>query len=85
MDDGTEIGIKDGEYVLADISLTEPVPNRVFVLQIIGDGMTVKRLKQQAGIWMFVADNKASDESWRADEVEIIGQVYAGGGYKYIH
>lgn len=82
MDDGSDKAIKDGEWVLADISLTDPVSGKIFLLEIIGDGMTVKRLKRQFGEWVFTSDNPECEESWREDEVRIVGLVYGGVAHK---
>lgn len=69
-------GIRDGNWVLVDTSLTTPVNGRVFLLEIIGDGMTVKRLRRVGDAWIFMSDNPAVGESWREDQVAIVGQVY---------
>lgn len=71
-----EGGIRDGSWVLVDISLTEPVNGKVFLLEILGDGMTVKRLRRVGGEWLFLSDNPAAEEAWRSDQVSIIGEVY---------
>lgn len=76
MDDGSEDAIRSGDWVLVDISLTKPVNGRVFLLEIIGDGMTVKRLRRVDDGWVFMSDNP-SGESWRDDQVTIVGEVYS--------
>lgn len=76
MDNGSDKAIKDGNWVLVDTSLTEPIPGRVFLLEVIGDGMTVKRLRKIDGEWRFASDNPEVDEAWRDDQVDIIGEVY---------
>ena len=85
MTGGTEGGIRDGNWVLVDTSLTTPIPGRVFLLEIIGDGMTVKRLRQINNTWVFMSDNPTIAESWRDDQVRIIGQVYGRVDYAEIH
>lgn len=85
MDTGTEDGIRDGEWVLVDTSLTKGIPGRVFLLEIIGDGMTVKRLRVFDGEWIFASDNPAVGEAWRADQVNVVGQVYGKVNFKAIH
>lgn len=85
MDTGTDDGIKDGEWVLVDTSLTKGVTGRVFLLEIIGDGMTVKRLRQFDGEWRFTSDNPEDGESWRGDQVRVVGQVYGKVNFKAIH
>lgn len=82
---GTEGGIRDGNWVLVDTSLTTPIPGRVFLLEIIGDGMTVKRLRQINNTWVFMSDNPTIAETWRDDQVRIVGQVYGRVDYAEIH
>ncbi|MFA5551628.1 MAG: S24 family peptidase [Trueperaceae bacterium] len=73
---GEDRGIQDGDWVLVDTSLTKPASGLVFLLEIIGDGMTVKRLKRIQGEWLFMSDNPEADETWRPDQVRIVGHVY---------
>ena len=80
--DGT--GIHDGDWVLVDTSLTKPINGKVFLLEIIGDGTTVKRLRQVAGQWVFLSDNPGG-ETWTADQVRIVGEVYGRVDYEAIH
>lgn len=74
-------GIRDGSWVLVDMSLTNPANGRVFLLEIIGDGMTVKRLRRFGSDWLFVSDNPDAGESWREDQVRIVGEVYGRVDY----
>lgn len=69
-------GIRDNSWVLVDTSLTQPINGKVFLLEIIGDGMTVKRLRQVGGEWLFMSDNPDVNEVWREDQVHILGEVY---------
>lgn len=85
MDTGKEGSIQDGDWVLVDLSLTEAVNGKVFLLEILGDGMTVKRLRRVAEAWLFLSDNPSAGESWRDDQVRIIGQVYGRVDYAEIH
>jgi len=39
---GSDGGIRDDNWVLVDTSLTNPINGRVFLLEIVGDGMTAK-------------------------------------------
>lgn len=80
MDTGTEEGIRDGDWVLVDTALVDPVNGKVYLLEVIGDGMTVKRLRQVGTEWLFLSDNPAG-ESWREEQVDILGQVYAKINY----
>lgn len=84
MDTGRDDAIQDGDYVLVDLSLTEPVNGKVFLLEIIGDGMTVKRLRNVNDDWVFLSDNPETGESWRDDQVRIIGRVYGKVDYTEI-
>lgn len=85
MDTGREGGIRDGDYVLVDLSLKDPINGKVFLLEIIGDGMTVKRLRNVDGNWVFLSDNPEAGESWRDDQVRIIGRVYGRVDFEEIH
>jgi repressor LexA len=78
-------GIRDGSWVLVDISVTQPVSGRVFLLEILGDGFTVKRLRRVGDEWVFLSDNPAAEEVWRADQVRIIGVVYGTVAYTDVH
>lgn len=85
MDTGRDGAILDGDYVLVDLSMTEPVNGKVFLLEIIGDGMTVKRLRNVEGAWVFMSDNPEAGESWRDDQVRIVGRVYGRVDFEEIH
>lgn len=76
MEIGEREGIRDGTWVLVDTGTTEPVNGKVFLLEIIGDGMTVKRLRSVGDGWLFLSDNPNASEAWRDDQVRIIGRVY---------
>jgi SOS-response transcriptional repressor LexA len=52
MDDGTERAIRDGDLVLVDTNLTELHPGKVYVVEILGDGLTVKEARQLGGEWL---------------------------------
>lgn len=84
MDTGQDNSIRDGDWVLVDTSIDYPINGKVYLLEIVGDGMTVKRLRQVGGAWLFMSDNPAVNEVWRDDEVRIVGQVYGGVDYKEI-
>jgi repressor LexA len=77
-------GIRDGSWVLVDTSITTPANGRVFLLEIIGDGMTVKRLRQVGGEWLFLSDNPDVNEAWRDDQVRILGEVYGRVDYSEV-
>lgn len=69
-------GIRDGSWVLVDMSLTTPLNGRIFLLEILGDGMTVKRLRRVGPDWLFLSDNPDAGDTWREDQVRILGEVY---------
>lgn len=77
-------GIHNGDWVLVDAGLTKPNNGKVFLLEIIGDGTTVKRLRQVGNEWVFMSDNPRG-ESWTEDQVQIIGEVYGRVDYEAIH
>lgn len=80
MDDGSENSIRDGDWVLVDTSLTDRDNGRVYLVEIFGDGMTVKRLRRVESRWVFLSDNPGG-ESIRESDALIIGQVYARVSY----
>ena len=51
----------------------------------LGDGMTVKRLRNVEGAWVFMSDNPEAGESWRDDQVRIVGRVYGRVDFEEIH
>jgi len=76
MDDGTEKAILDGDMVLVDTSLTDLRPGGLYVLEIIGDGYTVKEARKLNGEWAFFSWNP-NYGILRPDEVRVVGEVYA--------
>lgn len=75
MNDGTDDGIRDGDWVLVDTALTECLNGKVYLIEIIGDGMAVKRLRKLANNWIFLSDNP-DGETFEDSEVRVVGQVY---------
>lgn len=80
MDDGTEDGIRDGDWVLVDTSLRVPENGKVYLIEILGDGMAVKRLRRFEADWLFLPDNPTG-VALRFTEARVIGQVYAKVSY----
>lgn len=76
MDDGTERAIKEGDLVLVDTSLRDLRPGKLYVLEIIGDGYTLKEARKVGDDWLFISWNPAY-EVLRPDEVRVVGQVYS--------
>ena len=84
MDDGSETAIKDGDWVLVDTSLTDPIPGRVYLVELEGDGYTIKRLRKIGEQYWLVSDNPAG-ESIPLDRVaRIVGQVYRKVSYQEV-
>ena len=84
MDDGSETAIKDGDWVLVDTSLTDPVPGKVFLVELEGDGYTVKRLRKIGDQYWLVSDNPEG-ESIPLDRIaRIVGQVYRKVSYQEV-
>ena len=81
MDDGTERAIRDGDLVLVDTNLTELRPGKVYVVEILGDGLTVKEARKLNGEWLFIPWNPAH-APLRAEEVRVLGEVYAVSRYR---
>ncbi|MFM9420688.1 LexA family protein [Thermus scotoductus] len=76
MDDGSEDAIRDGDMVLVDRSLTAVRNGGLYVLEIIGDGYTLKEARKLNGEWVFIPWNPAHPVL-RPDEVRVVGEVYA--------
>lgn len=85
MSTGREGSIDHGDWVLVDTSLTKPINGKIFLLEIIGDGATVKRVRQVGGAWLFLSDNLEAGEAWREDQVRLVGQVYGKVEYSEVH
>lgn len=80
-------GVADAiDYLgVADYFLGDYNPEDLYLLEIIGDGMTVKRLRNVEGAWVFMSDNPEAGESWRDDQVRIVGRVYGRVDFEEIH
>jgi repressor LexA len=81
MDDGTERAIKDGEMLLVDTSLTDLQSGKLYVVEIIGDGYTVKEARRINGEWVFLPWNP-NHPVLKPHEVRVVGQVYASGLFR---
>jgi SOS-response transcriptional repressor LexA len=81
MDDGTERAIRDGDLVLVDTNLTELRPGKVYVVEILGDGLTVKEARKLNGEWLLIPWNPQHPPLW-AEEVRVLGEVYAVSRYR---
>lgn len=75
MDTGDEDGLRDGDLVLVDQNLRDLRPGKVYALEILGDGIAIKRAKKAKRGWVFVSDNP-SGPVLEPDEVNVLGEVY---------
>ncbi|WP_341474691.1 LexA family transcriptional regulator [Thermus thalpophilus] len=75
MDTGDDDGLRDGDLVLVDQNLRDLRPGKVFALEILGDGITIKRARKTKRGWVFVSDNPAGPVL-EPDEVNVLGEVY---------
>lgn len=75
MDNGEEGGIRDGDYVLVDQNLKEFREGKVFLVEIVGDGLTIKRARRTKNGWVLVSDNPKGP-ILTPDEAKIVGEVY---------
>jgi len=81
MDDGGPDAIRDGDLVLVDTSLTDLVPGKVYLVELPGQGLMVKRLRKVGDDLWFMSDNPENG-SWPAeDAVRVVGQVYGKVSY----
>jgi repressor LexA len=81
MNTGMPDDIRDGDYLLVDRSHTNLIDGKIYVVEIMGDGFSVKRARKLNGAWFFVADNPAY-ESFSAKQIKVIGQVYQALGQR---
>ena len=65
----------DGDALLIDPNMTNLQEGKIFVLEVIGNGHCVKRVRKIGGEWVLDSDNPAHG-LYRPDEVNVIGQVY---------
>lgn len=75
MDTGDEDGIRDGDFVLVDQNLRDLRPGKVYAVEILGDGIAIKRAKRTRTGWIFVSDNPQGPVL-EPDEVRVLGEVY---------
>lgn len=75
MDSGDESGLRDGDLVLVDQSLQDLKPGKVYALEILGDGIAIKRAISTKKGWIFVSDNPRGPVL-EPDEVVVLGEVY---------
>lgn len=73
--------LQDGDWVLVDTAITNQVHGKAFLVEIIGDGYTVKRALNTPGGWLWMPDNPAH-QALKPDGVRIVGMVYAGLGQR---
>lgn len=73
--------IVDGDMVIFDISKTEPISGKIFLLRY-SEGLRIKELYQQvSGKWKIKSRNPAweDEELADSDEIEIVGQFVSRG------
>ncbi len=75
MDSGEEDALKDGDLVLVDRNLRDLRDGKVYALEIVGDGIAIKRARKTRRGWIFVSDNPAGP-ILEPDEVRVLGEVY---------
>jgi len=73
--EGSTFQRKDGDYVLVDPNLTDLRDGHVYLVEILGDGLAVKRARKVKRGWVFISDNP-SGPILAPDEVRVVGQVY---------
>jgi len=83
MDDGTEDAIREGDMVLVDTSVKELKPGGLYVLEIVGDGYTLKEARKLNGEWVFMPWNP-KHPAVCPDEVKVVGKVYAVNRFRTV-
>ncbi len=76
MDDGSAEAIRNGDLVLVDTSLTDLVPGKVYLVELPGQGLMVKRLRRVGDALWFMSDNPINGSFPAEDAVRVVGQVY---------
>ena len=76
MDDGSADAIRNGDLVLVDTSLTDLVPGKVYLVELPGQGLMVKRLRRVGDALWFMSDNPINGSFPAEDAVRVVGQVY---------
>jgi repressor LexA len=69
-------GLKDGDWVVVDTTQKHVQEGKVYCLEIIGNGHTIKRARKLGGKWWLTSDNSVH-KSFQADEAIVIGLVYS--------
>jgi len=78
--DSMEPTLFEGDVVYVDTRLTEPQHGHIYVVEILGDGYTVKRaIRTKNGEWLLASDNPAYP-ALKPSEARIIGEVYRAKG-----
>lgn len=83
MTTGDPDSLRDGDWVFVDSNQTQLQDGKVFVIEIIGNGMTVKRARKISGEWFLMSDNPEYP-SLTVDEARIIGNVYDAVGRRRV-
>jgi repressor LexA len=78
MSDGQEDSIRSGDILHVDMRDTDPTEGRVMVVQIPGQGVTVKRVRMLGGAYWLFSDNPDQRKypPFQADEAKILGGVH---------
>ncbi|WP_407538921.1 S24 family peptidase [Deinococcus radiomollis] len=77
MSDGQEDSIRSGDILHVDMRATDPHDGRVMVVQITGQGVTVKRVRLLGENYWLFSDNPDQKKypPFQADEAKILGIV----------
>lgn len=75
--------LRDGDWLMVDTTVKSLKENELFVLEIIGDGYTVKRARKLNGDWLLMSDNPEYP-ILKQSEVSIIGIVFEAIGKRHI-
>lgn len=73
-----EHSLREGDTVLVDPSLLEPMPGKLFVIELAGGGMVVKMADRLPnGEWWLRSYNEEAHPPFQWDEAAVKGMVYA--------
>ena len=83
MTTGDPDSLRDGDWVYVDSFQTQLLDNKMFCVEVIGNGYTVKRARRLNGAWFLMSDNPLH-ASLKPDEARVIGQVYDAVGRRKV-
>jgi phage repressor protein C with HTH and peptisase S24 domain len=79
MTTGDPNSIRSGDILYVDRNATDLIDVKIYLLEVRGGGVSIKRARRIIGKWIFMSDN-LEHESLEANEITIIGRVFKAIG-----